>query len=48
MSMHLVFRDLDKVHVIQHLRLQGDGNDGDCNNSDKDAWDGNDGDADDG
>ena len=26
--MHLVFRDLDKVHVIQHLRLQGDGNDG--------------------
>ena len=28
MSMHLVFRDLDKVHVIQHLRLQGDGNDG--------------------
>ena len=21
--MHLVFRDLDKVHVIQHLRLQG-------------------------
>ena len=27
-SMHLVFRDLDKVHVIQHLRLQGDGNDG--------------------
>ena len=28
MSMHLVFRDLDKAHVIQHLRLQGDGNDG--------------------
>ena len=28
MSMHLVFRDLDKVRVIQHLRLQGDGNDG--------------------
>ena len=26
--MHLVLRDLDKVHVIQHLRLQFDGQGG--------------------
>ena len=28
MSVQLVFRDLDKVRVIQHLRLQDDGKDG--------------------